>query len=51
MKCRILVNDSVNPYVCKYDRDEGYEVVEVLRVRWRGLLSSQFVRETMDVIQ
>ncbi|KAF8317762.1 uncharacterized protein EI90DRAFT_140685 [Cantharellus anzutake] len=45
---RVYVNDSMDPYVCRRSQGEGDGVILAKRVRWRGLLGSQFVTEVFD---
>ncbi|KAF9530390.1 ribonuclease P 40kDa subunit-domain-containing protein [Crepidotus variabilis] len=48
---RLYANDRVDPYIALYDPPAPNRVGDVVHLRWRGLVSSEFVKHVLDVIE
>jgi ribonuclease P/MRP protein subunit RPP40 len=53
---RIRSNDKTDPFICRYHLPEAFEDndttkdTSVVHLRWRGLMSSRFIREVIQTV-
>jgi ribonucleases P/MRP protein subunit RPP40 len=54
---RIQKDDQVDPYICRYQLPEAFMPNEdtkdenLVHLRWQGLISPQFLREVLKVLE